>query len=720
MLKIDRISLENFLNVKSCDLDTSSRIVLITGPSGSGKSSIFEAIRTILSSKKRSDKYSEYVRQGCMKARIHLEATVNSKPTTFDVELNFKRGAAFGMTIQHGGKEYRNTEATDLLKSFDFDYYSDIVLTMQGDEDITELSPGARSVYLQRLLNFDFERQKTLIRQELELLSQKKLSLDSEISTTKALIEREIHSKQEPPDPSEYDHSKEDADFQRLSDEIREMTEKRTLLIELGAKKSELISKRAKLDSEAVSLDRRIDEIKQYEEDRRKSAELLESARRELQETIELISKIEKRIEEIDSTNMDWDEMNESESSILAEAERIKGEMIKAEQLMEDGICPHCGQKTEERSAEIIVGINSLVQGIINDDLFKTTHPDFKDQGTSLLNVEFIIFMCTAGKKRAEVETKKLLTERMEQMTRNNSSLFRKIDLEKRIKSLESQVDDAVDLLSADKLVLVGDKRRKMAESQRISQEIERLDQQIKESEVTGHEEAQARLERLRAVIQRKVEIEASAERIQKRNQEATEKIQLLSETLGALETQTNDLLKDKSTKEDAMKIFDKDLPNYMIVKTCASLQDEMNEFIHSVFPLYDVKLIQSKSGTVFNYTKDRTLPDGSPNAWINSKMSSGGEKALLSVAFKVALCKLYDLDICVLDECDKTADDESSDKLFDQVLSDPQFSQVWIISHGKNKLAHMVDSYGDEIKLFISKGGVVSEHDPTDLFDAL
>ena len=83
-----------------------------------------------------------------------------------------------------------------------------------------------------------------------------------------------------------------------------------------------------------------------------------------------------------------------------------------------------------------------------------------------------------------------------------------------------------------------------------------------------------------------------------------------------------------------------------------------------------------------FFYTTDPTANINNTDELINAKMASGFEKAALSAAFKVALCKAYGLTFAALDEIDSAASDKNSERLFESLISENTFTQLFIITH--------------------------------------
>jgi DNA repair exonuclease SbcCD ATPase subunit len=706
MLYIKKIRLKNFLNIKECDLDTDNQIIVISGPSGSGKSAVFEAIRTIISSKKRSDRFLEYVRQGCERAEIYLEAEIHGKDYIFEVEINARRGAAFGLTIKQEDHEYKNTEAQDLIKSLDLDYYSDIILTMQGDQDITELSPAARSEYLKRLLNFDFSQQLKRAREEVSQFESRIIELQKDEAVKTALIDAKSRSKKEPIDVTKYDDSKLREIEKELTIEVAGFNSQRNCLIEFQNKKSSLQTTQGAIIKKISTLDNQITEIKskllrndeilaEVEECNKKVDEL--SLKKSVYESNVLKAKklVEDHQKDYDSQVKYYGIIHES----FIEASRLK-------KLLNEGKCPHCGQETTTHTEvvlkDFIAEISKTEQGIIE----------------YLESIEKIVIYLTLRLREMEEavnNSQELLKSSQELLKEKETDLSllirRTIDFENQSKTLLSNMNTDSEVDGLEKNNLVREKRRLIGEQQDLDEKILQIDNEIGQIDLSLFETVCQRLSAVTQNIRQMEGLRQEAETIIKDNISLSNDIVSLKTELDLIKEEYGKIQRDIDCRNDAIKILEKDLPNYMIVKTCASLESEMNEFIHSIFPKYCVRLQQKKGGTEFFYTQDISLKETSINSWINSKMSSGFEKAMLTLAFKVSLCKMYDLRFCVLDECDKAADDESSEKLFEQVIGDEIFEQIWIISHKKSTCQLVMDNAMDG-KLFYVRGGTFTEED--------
>ena len=78
----------------------------------------------------------------------------------------------------------------------------------------------------------------------------------------------------------------------------------------------------------------------------------------------------------------------------------------------------------------------------------------------------------------------------------------------------------------------------------------------------------------------------------------------------------------------------------------------------------------------------------------IKADMSSGLERYILSLAFKVSLAESYKLDLFVGDEIDQSANDADAKILTDMLINSKSFKQLFIISHKNEILDHIKENY--------------------------
>ena len=157
MLKIETLKLRHFMCCTSADLEfTDAGIIVLNGENGSGKSSALDAIAICLCEHKRADRYNDFVQKGFNEATIEMKCNLNGEELLFNIKMHYTKGAALERDVVYKKQHYINSEATPLLQQLDLPFYSTIIFSMQGDADVASMSPTARAIFLQKLLQFDF------------------------------------------------------------------------------------------------------------------------------------------------------------------------------------------------------------------------------------------------------------------------------------------------------------------------------------------------------------------------------------------------------------------------------------------------------------------------------------------------------------------------------------------------------------------------------------
>ena len=196
-------------------------------------------------------------------------------------------------------------------------------------------------------------------------------------------------------------------------------------------------------------------------------------------------------------------------------------------------------------------------------------------------------------------------------------------------------------------------------------------------------------------------------------NENIKKSIEDMTKKIEESKTSVESYRRQKATYDEAITLLDKTFPAWLILKTCQMLEHEMNSFIQVIFPEMAVKLFQNKRGVEFFYTTN--INDGriqTKENLLNAKMASGFEKAILSIAFKVALCRAYDLRFAFMDEIDQAGTEENSESLFKAILSNDLFDQLFVISH-KPTVRDVIHSFAPSLKTFYVQKGKFWSDDP-------
>jgi DNA repair exonuclease SbcCD ATPase subunit len=704
MISLKKLILENFMNVSSATFDFDSKIIIISGKSGAGKSAVIDALALCLSSKKRSSLFSEYVRQGCSHAKVQLDCVINDEPVHFNLQINLIRGTPFQMELTYKGKTYKNTEASEVLKSFDIEYYADIIFSMQSDDfkDITQLSPTQRANYLQRLLNFDFAIEKEKLKKEIDNFTLQLSNINNSINVSNQLKLREEAEKEDAIEIKiseleiESHREKIERDqalitqFQKeqvqINDLNREFNKNSEELNELTKEQNRLENEMSTLVSLSTELQNGDKEIENLESE-------INNLKKKLKAIVVSIDEEHERLVDLTIKMTTNNEQKKRDSD-------VKDKLITIKQLYDSKKCPHCGQPTVEFTKiefDQILEDSSYPKKSQKIDSIENVIMYFEKE---VLSASYEISQQNKLKLEIERKTQELNTSKALNESQTAALKTKIITTQKRLDEIEY---DPLQLMSVkeelskvlEKIVKLNLNQEKIKydllkfdsyDIQLISEEIVKLTNIINEYEST---------------IKKNDEIKKRNLKRENAISELNKKIEASQKEIGLVTSQLN-------VYNEAYNILDKTLPNYMVVNTCGKLQEEMNNFIQSVFPNYEVRLSNSKKGCEFFYTKDRTVLENDKrknNAWINSKMSSGFEKAALTLSFKISLAQLYGLNLLFLDEVEGSADDESAEKLFLYLLS-LNFDQFFIISH-KNNLKEFLAENFENLKIYVADSGI-------------
>jgi DNA repair exonuclease SbcCD ATPase subunit len=621
------------------------------------------------------------------------------------------RGTPYQMELTHQGKIYKNTEAEEVLKSFDIEYYADLIFSMQSDDykDITQLSPTQRSNYLQRLLNFDFIKEKEKLKEDLNNISTQQNSLKNDVSVNEQLkqkeqtdIEKLIEITVKEDVINSYKQSIED---KRLQIERYQTNQRKSNLL-----KTEL----ADLNLREQILEKNEAGIKLTLSTIRDTKQKLTSTETELQKVIEQLTYLRSEQTKYEEDGKRTADKIQSVSenlikytAIRDEIERQFSHIVQITDLHDQKICPTCGQSTESHTESVLAEKKAELTRYMNDYGFEIATDDTFD-GQVNIHLSFI----------------KLKLNSIENALKNHKT--DQIMLLSTVATTTAQIDQNERYRDSCDATL-NDLDYSPMEEQKSVNQLDEIDTQLKhiietKIEVTKQIEEIDDSDDLSNLSNEIIELTNKVnayntniktnEEIKKRNEKRQANIQKYTQSIADAQEQLGQLTSQYNTISDAYNILDKTLPNYMVIKTCNSLQDEMNSFIQNIFPNYAVKLVNSKRGCEFFYTKDNTIVENEKkrnNAWINSKMSSGLEKVCLTLAFKISLSKLYGVDLLLLDEADGPGDDDSSEKLFANIL-DYDFTQVFLISHKSSVKDFISQSFGKTISYSVTSGVFILE----------
>ena len=681
--------------ITEADLNFDANCVIIEGDNGQGKSAVMEAIAICLSERKRSDSVKEFIQKPYDHAKIILDLIYNDEQIVFDVNLNHKGGTPLERDVLYKDRHYINSEVTELIRELDFTFYSDIIMQMQGQDDIATMTPVMRLNLLQRLFQFDFTEEIGPIQEKLEeFVKNKELDNDKIDFLEKANKQKDttLKSLKE----KDFDFSKEEYDnYKNELDDKKAQVEKLSNDLD---KTFEILQKKTDIQGMIDTIENQQAGISQKLLDNKKAAEALKKADYPAQ--IATLSKdvanaiVQKAVAE-DTIKTKKNAIAQLETSISSINVQI-GELNAAKkncdhklELAKKGICPECGKPTDDIDDVKIIKEKEEYDDKIGDEIEKKDNliiemNKYKDEVAAQRKQ---ISVLEASISRFDTEAKML--EQQEAAEKAKLIPEEKIkEYEDKLKELDEKAKPLYDLIH-DYDDQLSDRDKKTLEKSKLKTEIADLEKKIKGSdEVADHNKV----------------VELQRMSIKNEILENEKNIEVFRNLI-------SDIDLNVQTYNEVLRVLDKELPNYLVVKTCAKLEAEMNNFVNIVFPNFRLRLLQSRRGVEFFYTTDPNVDMTDIKKLINSKMASGYEKSVLGLAFKVALCKAYNLSFIALDEIDAAASEGNSVLTMESLISSNIFNQIFFITH-KEATRDIIKSLSNSVICYHTEKGVFTNED--------
>lgn len=673
--------------VTNADLDLNSKLIIFEGNNGQGKSSVMEAIALCFSERKRSDSVKEMIQKGYEHAFIYLELEYNNELIVFDVSLNEKQDTPFKRDVLYKGKHYVNSEVSDLLDILNFKFFSEIILSMQGQDDITLMTPIQRANLLQSLFQFDFDDKLKSIQNKLDEYNANAFSLKEKIN----FLTKEIEQKRIRKSSISYKQQNlTEEEYQKIKDEISDCTEKINEINNVLLESNKLHQRKNDLFNEKIKLN--IKELEYKQDEAKKSKKMLESLKYD-----EEASALNKKSQELDATiaqvKNERSVVENEDYDVVQNIQKIKNDqnvfllrlknVNKKIGIADKGICPECGQSTCNIDRKALDEEKTQCEADV-----KTKEDEAIEQQKRLVELQTQERKLSDKIDELAAEQQKLFLQKAALDSKNSVYLSKIMPLDQWNK-LESDIAEA------------------KSREKDYDNEILDIENRIAsfDNEVAKKEELQKRKDQLKLSV-------AEYDNVKQMNAQASAQVKLIDDEIVSSEKSLEEAKaanvsnsKDIQVYEEVKKILSRELPNYLIVKTCSKLEAEMNSFVQIVFPTFRLRLLQSKKGVEFFYSLDKNADMSDLKQLINSKMASGYERAVLGIAFKAALCKAYGLTFAAFDEIDQAASDENSIKTFESLIYSNIFSQIFVITH-KNATKEVLKQLEDSsVSYHVSKG---------------
>lgn len=665
-MKIKELHLVNFMNISEANFVFDDNMNFIYGQPASGKSALFDAMRITLSTYKRSSTYGEYVKQGEDNALITLKADIYGKLATFTTTINRVKGNACKRHLEYDGESFEDSQVEEWLKSRNIDYHAKLAFAMQNEVNIVEIGSAERLTYIQKLFKFDFKAKKDKLMASKKEVEDKINELNSQIAGNRSTIEHlSIEQKTEE---------------RKLSDEVKKQYEAQI------AEQTKLIRANQSIIDKANAIK---DEINSYGKEVLNYSNLImqeesiiaseTEKENEIKTLVNEIADLEKIINassaELESLKKDVDnwtiqkteitenltEHNTHKIEIEADIKNVKAKL----NLVSQGKCPTCGQPTTDLDNTLDEQLEKLMNELDRE----------------ILEIDRLSLQKKEIENSFNLAQTKYNTRNLD-LAGSNSNLTSKRN---RLNSLKDRVPpkhvcDISDAMAKKQslLDLQNAKQKELEQYKAIKSvselldEIEPLKKAIDEDNII--------IEKNTVIIKTNSENKAKCAELKIANEKLLDEVVTLNNKVSSI--------------KEAYEMVNKTLPKYISKRICDSLQDKINKFIHRVFPKYEVKLNVNDKGCDLLYTKDKTVVDEKRNKYLKADMSSGLERYILSLAFKVSLAESYKLDLFVGDEIDQSANDQDAKILTDMLINSKSFKQLFIISHKNAILDYITENY--------------------------
>ena len=669
MFTLSRIAVKNFMSITEQEIEFNEGILGITGENGSGKSSLLNAIGLCLTEYRAGDSLRDYVKAGELEARVDLEGFYKGYPISYEVIINNRPyGNPLKRKVSYRGRVYENSDYSKFIKHENLENLEKVMFLFQGDTSLTSIKPSERAAILKQLFNFNFEDQVGSLSDSIFSAQEDKTrmqgSLDAYRSRTfeKQNLEREIRGQV----ISSWEEEYLSLNHQLASLENIDVTQVRSLEEKIKFMKEERTKTVESISLLEKSINRHRNEINDLEVLIARSKE--ETIPPELTQDIEDQKRILKELE------AELREINEKKSLCSYRVEELKNQA----EIGKKGYCHSCGQKIED----------SYVEGILSQ------------LAENKIKLEELQENCRGIQERIrEVELLKASKENLLKHFREvveEAEASRK-GLEEKRSSLEvlenslKEKKSSAELLNSQISYLEGTLKEK-------GDLLEKLEE--KESLLKKSADLESKINEAKAIKAGNEVKRAQNEKIEREKKECDDQILKLSAEINEKDVKIKNL-------KGCLDVFQRDFPNFIILRACSQLEGYVNEFVHRVFPYMNISLKQDRQGVQFYYKikgQDRDL---------SIKMASGAQKSVLTLAYKIAEAKLYGLDCIILDECDASLNDENSSILYKFIAEINSFKQLIFVSHRKKAIKEVYESFKGNMRCYQVDSGVYNEVDP-------
>ena len=657
------------MKISKAHFDFTDGINVLFGDNGEGKTSVFEAIRFLLTDAKRAESWKDYIKNDGSK-EFELKMTVQMSDIESDIiTFHFKGSDSKGSVdrdIRYGEEKHTGAPASDFLKRmFDQDMLENTAFSLQDGVSIVNMQPAKRREILKKIFRSEFPN-------ALSKLAEDRAKISKEIIETKTVMTLlqnatyPLHRIIEI-DETELDKLREELQKSQASEVDKERLKLYSEKVkELNSKQSELISAGQEKKKYAIRLEgynKEISTLSSTIAEEEKQVDFLSSQIDAQKEANQLLLK---QVEQFKSRFNEEENEKETQGSIQTIA-NLKAEIMLLDKhitIHRKGRCESCGQtcdtnripefeKQKETYKQNLMISEATLERCKNE--LKSFRKQIEELTQQATQHERKLTDLISKSERTKVDLKNhkenLNAHYMDSIP-NTQELLSLAD--KNILALEVKVQGLEEWLDGNKVEIKSDIRSVMA----IQKEIDDLMEGILDNRNKNH----------------------NNEETLKKKESDKKYLEELTLKLNALQ------LRDKEF--DAVKhIFEVDFPSYINLKACKILEDYINHFFKGVKANFVVQLNQDAKGINFFYKADNEPK------WNKSKMASGFEETMLTAAFKCSVGYAFGNEFIILDEPDAKASEPNAAKFFRTLTKISDFKQIFTVTHREKAKEYLAEN---------------------------
>lgn len=668
MLILKHLYLQDFMSIPELDIDfDDNEIISICGENGSGKSALLYAIAFLLTGYRQGESYRNYVKTGSEKSKLVLEAFLKDEPLYCEAEIMGIAKKGLGQPVKrktiYKGITYLNGDHAQFIKENELDYAESLIFLFQDTgKDIINARPAERAAMLKRLFKFEFPDIVNKLKEKQESSKTVNIELTSTLNELKNrnFVTQPLCREIVPAAIEAWKERSKEVD--RTLMQIGDINDNQANLIE------------SKLREVDYNIKNTQDKIEQDNKELSTYKSKIEVTSKFIEDNP--IANIE---DQISQKYKDLDKHKEEYRKIKEEVDRInqkisiqnfeEKELKKQIEIGKTGVCHACGQAVGQDHVDKLITQKTEIE-------------------KELLNLkDFLV--------KLAFDNSDAVGESIKRDIRNTEDLLNKVKNE--IKTLEyykSRVVGLEELENERKKTLSNlfDQKEKLEKEKENYKQLEPL---IKQKDALTQElkSLEAKINKAKEDSIKNVERKKNNELILREKQECENRVQSLNEKI-------NNIMLEMVNTKTAIDIFESSFPSFLVLQATQKLEDYINEIVQRVFPYMKVKLQMQRSGVTFMYTAE-----SSDEEWLPVVMSSGAQKAILSLAYKTSLARLYGVSCIMLDEVDASCDQNAASIIYRFIASLDTFQQIIFISH-RPEAREAVKEVNPDVVIYTVKRG--------------